>query len=58
MSAVLEICDYHKIKFEAPFQSFSKSEIVKTGLAMDLIIQKLGLAMRVKRNLAVNVVHV
>ena len=40
MSAVLEICDYHKIKFEAPFQSFSKSEIVKTGLAMGLDYSK------------------
>tara|TARA_Y100001970_G_scaffold292970_1_gene436925 strand:- start:2824 stop:3474 length:651 start_codon:yes stop_codon:yes gene_type:complete len=40
MAAVLEICDYHKIKFEAPFQSFSKSEIVKTGLAMGLDYSK------------------
>ena len=40
MSAVLEICDYHIIKFEAPFQSFSKSEIVKTGLAMGLDYSK------------------
>ena len=40
MAAVLEICDYHKIKFEAPFQNFSKSEIVKTGLAMGLDYSK------------------
>ena len=25
MAAVLEICDYHKIKFEAPFQNLSKN---------------------------------
>ena len=40
MAAVLEICDYHKIKFEAPFQNLSKSEIVATGLSMDLDYSK------------------
>ena len=40
MAAVLEICDYHKIKFEAPFQNLSKNEIVATGLSMDLDYSK------------------
>ena len=40
MAAALEICDYHKIKFEAPFQNLSKSEIVATGLSMDLDYSK------------------
>ena len=40
MAAVLEICDYHKIKFEAPFQNLSKSEIVATGLSMNLDYSK------------------
>ena len=40
MAAVLEICDYHKIKFEAPFQNLSKSEIVATGLSMGLDYSK------------------
>ena len=40
MAAVLEICDYHKIKFEAPFQNLSKNEIVATGLSMGLDYSK------------------
>jgi len=40
MAAVLEICDYHKIKFEAPFQNLSKSEIVEIGLGMGLDYSK------------------
>ena len=40
MTEVLEICDYHKIKFEAPFQNLSKSEIVATGLSMNLDYSK------------------
>ena len=40
MAAVLEICDYHKIKFEAPFQNLSKNEIVATGLSMNLDYSK------------------
>ena len=40
MAEVLEICDYHKIKFEAPFQNLSKSEIVATGLSMNLDYSK------------------
>ena len=40
MAAVLEICDYHKIKFEAPFQDLSKNEIVATGLSMGLDYSK------------------
>ena len=40
MAAVLEICDYHKIKFEAPFQNLSKNEIVTTGLNMGLDYSK------------------
>jgi len=40
MTAVLEICDYHKINFEAPFQNLSKSEIVSTGLSMGLDYSK------------------
>jgi len=33
---VLKICDYHEIILEAPFQDFSKAEIVSEGLAMEL----------------------
>ena len=40
MAAVLEICDYHKIKFEAPFQNLFKNEIVATGLSMGLDYSK------------------
>ena len=40
MKAVLEICDYHKIQFEAPFQNLSKSQIVKAGLSMNLDYSK------------------
>ena len=40
MTAVLEICDYHKIKFEAPFQNLSKSQIVEAGLSMNLDYSK------------------
>ena len=40
MAAVLEICDYHKIKFEAPFKNLSKNEIVATGLSMGLDYSK------------------
>ena len=40
MAAVLEICDYHKIKFEAPFQNLSKNKIVATGLSMGLDYSK------------------
>ena len=40
MAAVLEICDYHKIKFEAPFQNLTKNEIVATGLSMNLDYSK------------------
>ena len=36
LKEVLEICDYHKITFEAPFQDFSKAEIVAEGLSMNL----------------------
>jgi Predicted PP-loop superfamily ATPase len=40
MKAVLEICDYHKIKFEALFQNLSKSQIVEGGLSMNLDYSK------------------
>jgi len=33
---VLKICDYHEIILEAPFQNFSKAEIISEGLAMKL----------------------
>ena len=33
---VLSICDYHKIKFEAPFMNLSKQQIVAEGLKMNL----------------------
>ena len=36
LKEVLEICDYHKIIFEAPFQDLSKAEIVAEGLSMNL----------------------
>ncbi len=36
LKEVLEICDYHKISFEAPFQDLSKAEIVAEGLLMNL----------------------
>jgi len=36
LKEVLEICDYHKITFEAPFQDLSKAEIVAEGLSMNL----------------------
>ena len=36
LSDVLKICDYHEIILEAPFQHFSKAEIVSEGLAMKL----------------------
>ncbi|MDA9730781.1 7-cyano-7-deazaguanine synthase QueC [Gammaproteobacteria bacterium] len=36
LGAVLSICDYHEIKFEAPYMKLSKNEIVKKGLEMNL----------------------
>ena len=33
---VLSICDYHEIKFEAPFMNLSKQQIVAEGLKMNL----------------------
>jgi len=36
LSNVLEICDYHKIVLEAPFQNLTKTEILKIGLEMKL----------------------
>ncbi len=37
---VLSICDYHKIKFEAPFMDLSKKQIVAEGLKMNLDYKK------------------
>ena len=36
LGAVLSICDYHQLKFEAPYMSLSKNEIVSKGLSMNL----------------------
>tara|TARA_B100000886_G_scaffold316488_1_gene255161 strand:+ start:785 stop:1435 length:651 start_codon:yes stop_codon:yes gene_type:complete len=36
LGAVLSICDYHKLKFEAPFMHLSKNEIISKGLEMNL----------------------
>ena len=33
---VLSICDYHEIKFEAPFMNLSKQQIVAEGVKMNL----------------------
>ena len=36
LGAVLSICDYHQLNFEAPYMSLSKNEIVSKGVKMNL----------------------
>jgi len=36
LGAVLSICDYHQLNFEAPYMRLSKNEIVSKGLKMNL----------------------
>ncbi len=36
LGTVLSICDYHELKFEAPYMTMNKSEIVRKGLKMNL----------------------
>ena len=36
LGAVLSICDYHKLKFEAPYMKMNKNEILSKGLKMNL----------------------
>ena len=40
LAAVLEICDYHKINFEAPFMNYTKTDIVAEGLRMKIDFSK------------------
>ena len=40
LAAVLQICDYHKINFQAPFMNYSKTDIVAEGLRMNLDFSK------------------